>query len=894
VSVWRKVTNLFRTNRLTDEIDEELQSHLDEAVAQGRDPHEARRAFGSLLRHREASLDIRLITWLEALRADAIFGLRQLRKNKITSATAILSLALAVGLTVAGFRLIDAFLWRPLPVANADRLYAVIRQGFGPSGDFRISEANEYPLFVRERAAVRNDAELVAVSYSEFDRAELTYRTDDEIERVNRQYVSGWMFSAFELRPAAGRLFTEDDDRAPGKAAYAVLSYEYWTRRFGRDPNVVGRTFRMDNRIYTVIGVSPKGFTGTEPGTMVDIFVPTMMHEGVTHSDWSWFRTLAILQPGARVEAVREKLQPVLNAFQEERAKGFKIETKLFIDRFLNQKLLLEPASSGSSNMQTEYRSSLIVMGLLVALVLLIACANVANLMTAQAAARQREMALRISIGAGRLRLIQLLLMESAWIAVAASIAGGVFAWWAAPFVVARINPPKSPARLALPLDWRVTLFAVLLTFAVAFVCALAPSLRVSEIEPVHALKGEGRQSRRRLMLALVATQVAFCFVIYFAAGLFVTTFERLAHRPTGYSSENVVILTASAHLAQPSEVWDEASAGLRGVPGVERVAMAGWPLLDGNGWNGFIWVNRQPTEVLAYFLAVSPGFLDTMRIPFVQGRDFRADENFPGTAIVNEAFVQQCFGGRNPIGQWFEKETGDGVTRWRFEVIGVVRNAHYRNLREPMTPTAYVPLFRASSAGQREPKDTAPVTASIAASSFVVRTRPGSPAALNGILRAEVSQARPELRVSNIRTQVEINEAHTVRERLLAVLAAFFAAAGLLLAAVGVYGVLHFSVIQRQKEIGMRLALGARAFDIAKHVTREMSVMAAIGIATGLSVGVITVRFIASLLYEVKPSDPGMTIVPILVVGGTAFVAALPAVLRAARIDPASMLRVE
>ena len=883
MSIWRKVTNLFRTKQLTDEIDEELQSHLDEALAQGRDPDEARRAFGSPLRHREASRDVRLIPWLEALGADAIFGLRQLRKNKITSTAAILSLALAVGLTVAGFRLIDAFLWRPLPVANADRLYAVFRQGLGPSGDFRISDSNEYPLFVRERAAVRKEAELVAVSFS--DRAELTYKTDDEIERVNRQYVSGWMFSAFELRPAAGRLFTEDDDRSRGEPAYVVLSYEYWARRFGRDPNAVSRTFRMDNRIYTIIGVSPKGFTGTEPGTMIDIFVPTMMHEGVTHSDWSWFRTLAILQPGVRGETVRDRLQPVMQAFHEERAEGFKTESKLFINRFLNQKLLLEPASSGLSGMQREYRRSLIVMGFLIAMILLIACANVANLMTAQAAARQREMALRISIGASRLRLVQLVLLESAWIAVAASAAGGVFAWWAAPFVVARINPPKSPAQLALPLDWRVAMFAALLTFAVAFVCALAPSLRVSEIEPVHALKGEGRQSRRRLMLALVATQVAFCFVIYFAAGLFVTTFERLAHEPTGYSSENVVILTASAHQAQPPQAWDEVRARLRGLSGVESVAMAGWPLLDGNGWNGFIWVNGQPTEVLAYFLSVSPGFFDTMRIPFVQGRDFRADESLPGTAIVNEAFVQQCSGGRNPIGQWFEKETGDGVTRWRFEVIGVVRNAHYRNLREPMTPAAYVPFFRTNPAGQGEPKDAA---------SFIVRTRADSPTALTGILRSEVSHARPALRVNNIRTQIEINEGHTVRERLLALLARFFAGVGLLLAAVGVYGILQFSVVQRQKEIGMRLALGASAFDIATHVTREMSVMAAVGIAAGLCVGFTMVRFIASLLYEVKPTDPSMTIVPILVVGGTAFVAALPAVIRAARIDPASMLRVE
>ena len=883
MSLWTRLRNTLRNERLQREIDEELESHIAEAIAQGRDPDEARRAFGSPLRHRESSRDARLITWLDSLRADAIFGLRQLRKNKITSAAAILSLALAMGLAVAGFRLIDAFLWRPLPVPQADRLYAVVRQGMGPSGDFRISDSNEYPLFARERAAVRDEAELIALSFS--DRAELTFKSDDEIERVNRQYVSGWMFDAFGLRPAAGRLLTEDDDRTRGASPYVVLSYQYWTRRFGRDPNAVGRTFRMDSRIHTVIGVSAKGFTGTEPGTMIDLFVPTMMHEGVTHSDWSWFRTLAILQPGVRVETVQEKLQPVMQAFHEERAKGFKTESKLFLDRFLNQKLLLDSASSGLSRMQTEYRGSLVVLGVLIAMVLLIACANVANLMTAQAAARAREMALRISIGAGRLRLVQLLLLESAWIVIAAAVAGSVFAWWAAPFVVARINPPKSPAQLALPLDWRVTLFAALLTFIVAFVCALAPSLRVSEIEPAHALKGEERQTRRRLMWGLVAAQVAFCFVIHFAAGLFVATFERLAHQPTGYSSENVVILTASAREPQPPQVWDEAAAQLRDVSGVDSVAMAGWPLLDGNGWNGFIWVNGQPTEVLSYFLAVSPGFVGTMRIPFVQGRDFRPDESFPGKAIVNEAFVQQCFGGRNPIGQWFEKETGDGVTRWQFEVIGVVGNAHYRNLREPMTPTAYVPFFGVNLGGQRNPKDSG---------SFSVRTKSGSPASLIGLLRSEVSRARPELRVSNIRTQVELNESHTVRERLLAMLAAFFAAVGLLLAAVGVYGVLHYSVVQRQKEIGVRLALGARALDIARLVTHEMSIMAAVGIAAGLAVGFATVRFIASLLYEVKSTDLSMTIVPVLVVAGTALIAALPAVIHAVRIDPASMLRVD
>ena len=221
MSLWTRLKNAISNSRVNREIDAELESHIAEAVANGRDPGEVRRAFGSTLRHREASRDIRVSTWLDSLRADAIFGFRQLRKNQTASAAAILSLSLAMGLSVAAFRLMDAFLWRPLPVAHADRLYAVVRQGFGPSGDFRISDSNEYPLFQRERAAVRGEAELIAVSFS--DRAELTYKSDDEIERVNRQYVSGWMFDAFGLRPAAGQLFTEEDDRISGAAPYAVL-----------------------------------------------------------------------------------------------------------------------------------------------------------------------------------------------------------------------------------------------------------------------------------------------------------------------------------------------------------------------------------------------------------------------------------------------------------------------------------------------------------------------------------------------------------------------------------------------------------------------------------------------------------------------------------------------
>src|SRR5271157_3335429 len=412
MSWWRRICNVFRPDRLSREIDEELQSHLEEAAEQGRDPAEARRAFGSALRLREESLDVRLITWLDSLRADAVFGWRQLMKRKVTSAAAILSLALGIGACSSAFRLIDALLLRPLPVSEPEQLYALARQGIGPEGKPETFDGWAYPAFRWMRDAVKDQAELMAISYS--DRTDLTYGSDAEMEKAYRQYVSGWMFGSFGLQPTLGRLLTENDDLKPGAHPYAVLSYDYWATRFGRDPKVIGRTFRIGNDLYQIVGVGPKRFTGTEPGTIIDIFLPTMMNPGVTHSDWSWFRTFVKLKPGVAAEPVRERLTAPFQAFQEERAKGFIGAPKQRVEDFLHQKLLLEPAATGVSPMKEDYRTSLAALGVLVALVLLIACANVANLMTAQAAAQAREMALRVSIGAGRRRLAQLVLVQSA------------------------------------------------------------------------------------------------------------------------------------------------------------------------------------------------------------------------------------------------------------------------------------------------------------------------------------------------------------------------------------------------------------------------------------------------------------------------------------------------
>jgi predicted permease len=876
---WTRITNVFRGDRVNSEIDEELQSHIEEAIEQGRDPAEARRAFGSALRAREDSRDVRLAAWLDSLRDDAVFGWRQLKKSKVTSLAAILSLALAIGACTSAFRLIDALLLRPLPVTEPDRLYSLSRQGIGFDGKPQTFDGWAYPAFQLMRAAVKDQAELIAVSYAE--RMDLTFGSDPEMEKAYLQYVSGWMFYSFGLRPTVGRLLREDDDLTPGARPYAVLSYDYWTRRFGQDPSVIGRTFRLGERVYEIVGVSPEKFTGTETGTVSDIFVPTMMHPAVVRDDSTWHRSLARLKPGVEVEPVRARLHATSRAFEMERAKGFTGMTKESIDRFIDQTLLLESAAAGTSRLQHDYRRSLAALVGLVALVLLIACVNVANLMTAQAAARVREMALRVSIGAGRRRLVQLVLVESAILSFLAALLGGFFAWWSAPFVVSRINPPDNPARLDLPADWRVLLFGLALTLAVTILFGLAPALRASAVKPMSAIKGgEDPHSRRRLMHALLAVQVAFCFLVLFAAGLFAATFQRLSHRPVGFSAERLLTLDTVATGPQSAVVWEQVAGRLSALPGIEKVALSGWPLLGGNAWNGFVSVNGAPPgPVLAYFLNVSPGWIDTMKIHLLEGRDLRPGDTSPGVALVNEAFAKQFFNGESSTGKTIKKGSAS------YEVVGLVRDAPYFSLREPILPVAYVPFDAIDDAGISKP---------IRSATFVVRTAASDPLALASTLRLEIPRSRSEFRVSNIRTQLEINQSHTVRERLLAALALFFAVVALLLAVVGLYGVLDYSVLQRRHEIGIRLALGAQAVDVIRRVTAEAATMIAFGAGTGLAAGLASARYLETLLYQVRPTDIQMLALPAAIIIAAAMLAAFPAVVRALRIDPSTMLRVE
>jgi predicted permease len=426
--------------------------------------------------------------------------------------------------------------------------------------------------------------------------------------------------------------------------------------------------------------------------------------------------------------------------------------------------------------------------------------------------------------------------------------------------------------RLALPADWRVVAFGIALTAAVMLLFGLAPALRASNVNPASTLRGgaSGPHTRRRLMHALIAVQVAFCFVVLFVAGLFAATFDHLLHHPMGFSAERVLTLDAVAQRDQPAIFWEQAADSLREIPGVEAAALAAWPLLSGNSWNGFVSVNNAPPGPIdAEFMKVSPGWLDAMKLPLVSGRDFLPGDSLPGSAIVNETFVRLFLNGLSPIGVQIAKGTQS------FQVVGVVRDTPYRDIHEDIRPVVFVPFHSA----QRSRGAT-----------FVVRTASANPLAMASILRRAITRAR----VSNVRTQLELVQAQTVRERLMSMLALFFAAVALVLAGIGLYGVLDYTVLQRRREIGIRMAVGAQAGDIARRVTAEVFRVVLAGAAAGFGLGMLSVRYIATLLYRVRPTDPAMLAIPSAIILGTALIAALPAVIHAVRIDPVAMLRAD
>jgi predicted permease len=890
----RRLWGSLRRVRSDADLQDELRSHLafaaEDAERRGQTPEDARRISrvhaGGVAQAMDALRDQRGLPTLDALASDVLFGLRQLNKHRVASLAAILSLGLAIGATTAAFRLIDAVLLRPLPVADPDRLFVVTKTFVDSENRPDYDDDFDYPTYREyvKTAAAAADLMLVGAAFPN----QVVFGGEEEPELLVRQYLSGNVFAGLGLQPALGRLIGPADDVTPGAHPVAVISYDYWSRRFGRDPAVIGARFRTDDQQFEIVGVAPKGFTGTEPGNLTDLYVPAMMNvRAIDSPGWSWFRIWVRPKPGFNGQQVREVLHARFRADHLARLKHFPSDTpKQRIDTYLAEEVRLLPAGSGVSAVQKAFRRPLAILAALAGVVLLIACGNVANLLIARGMSRTREIALRVSIGATRGRLVQLLLVESTLLATLASVLGALFASWSIPLVVPMLAPTSRPVRLILDPDWRVLAFAAGLTLAVAVTFGLVPALRASAVKPIGVLKGHADpHSRRRLTHALTGAQVAFCVFCLFAATIFIATFGRLVGRPLGFAHERVLLLPVESRSKQPPHVWRQVADHLRQTSGVESVTLAGWAPLSGNRWRASVHVDDRGAEGNSpYFVDVSRGYFDTMRIPLIEGRDFRAGDLAPrtneeepardGVGIVNEAFARAYFDGRSPLGRRVRVRQNKKLDS-PMEIVGVVRDAAYHDVRETLRPTVYVPL------GTRD------------GATVLVRTQ-GQPMGFAAGLRREVSKATPDVRARAAEPLSGLVAQQMIRERLLATLSGFFASVALLLAAIGLYGVLNYSVTQQRREIGIRMALGAAASQVVKHVTLVTLAIVCAGTLAGLAGGLAFARVVESLLFQVSPTGPATLLWPLTALAVAGLLAALPPAIRAVRIDPAQTLRTD
>jgi putative ABC transport system permease protein len=572
-------------------------------------------------------------------------------------------------------------------------------------------------------------------------------------------------------------------------------------------------------------------------------------------------------------------LQARFHADQVARAKGFAPDTpKSRIDAFLAQRLTLQPARSGVSGIQKAFRRPLWILATLAALLLLIACANAANLLLARAMSRRSEMALRVSIGAARGRLIQLMLIESALLALSACAAGALFAAAAAPFVVSMLAPADRPVRLILEPDWRTFGLGASMTLAVTILFGLAPALRASAVTPIGMLRGS-QHRQRNLTDALVAVQMAFCVFLLFGASLFLGTFKRLQDKPLGFESRQLVHVAAESRTRLTAVTWEQLAARLRELPGVEAAAVAGWAPLTGNRWRSAVTIDGKSSDPAPNWVSVSPGYFHAMRMRLIEGREFRSGDLSPdgarqpsaGVAIVNQSFARAYFGGKSPVGRRVIVNSGEVP----LEIVGMAADAVYFNVREAMHPAVLVPL---------ESRDGA---------TLMIRTTAAGDDALT-VLRRQITRIRPDVNVREVVPFEAFVTQQMIRERLLAALSTFFAGLALVLAIIGIYGVLNYTVTSERRDIGLRMALGARPAHVLTLISRRLLAVGCAGALVGVGGGLAFSQTVRTLLFETQPTDPRTLLTPLLALAAAAGVAAVPPAVRAIRIDPAQTLKAE
>lgn len=827
---------------------------------------------------------------------DLRLALRGLRRHPLFTTIAVLSLALGIGANTAIFTLIDQILLRQLPVAAPEQLVMLYQEG-PHNGSNMGARMHSYPLYqdLQQRADPLAEVlcrRLVPASVSIGNRT----------ERLDAELVSGNYFTMLGVRPAVGRVFnSREDDQVYAGHPVVVLSYGYWVSRFARDPGVVGTTIRVNDYPMTIVGVSAEGFAGLDPAQSPQIRVPVLM-KPVLLPDWTWLhmddrrarwvQIFGRLKPGYTVETARGPLQGLFTQIRgyEATLPAAKDWSPYSRDRFLKGRLQVTSAAIGYSPLRNDFSTALVVLMCMVGLVLLIACANVANLLIARGFMRQKEMAMRLSLGASRGRLVRQLLVESLVLSAAGGLAGLALSAALTRGLLALVPSDGQPLLVSARPDLRILGFTLALSLVTGIVFGLLPALRASRPDPWTTLKDTmgsiaGSGGSLFLRKGLVTIQVALSFLLLFGAGLFVKSLQNLKTTDTGVAAQNLVSFQLSPALSgyddQRAQLLNRALLErIRTAPGVTAAAYAAVPILAGDEWDSSTSVEghtpKDGEDMQAFMNALSPGYFETMKIPFLEGRDFTSMDAVeePRVAIVNRRFAEHFFPGRSAVG----KHLGPGVgprTKLTIEIIGVVADALYEGPREGVRRQVFVPNW-----GRRGVV-------------FYVRAQTGS-ASVASIIRNEVRRLDASMPVYGMKTlEAQLDET-LLTDRLIAMLSAGFGLLATLLASVGLYGVMAFVVARRRKELGIRLALGAQPGLVIWLVMREVLLLLAVGLAIGLPAALALGRLVSTQLYGIAPHDPQIAIWTMVLLAVVSAAAGLIPAHRASRIDPILALRYE
>ncbi len=842
--------------------------------------------------------------WLQPIRLedemfqDLRYGARMLFKQPGFTLIAVLSLALGIGANTAIFSLLDVVLLKSLPVQEPDKL-VLFGQGeeTGLNTGFpnRSWELFSYPFYqeVRQRNEVFSEvAALLNTPRSPYGVVHLK-GARGEAEKLNLQLVSGTYFSVLGVQASLGRTFTEADEQAAGGPPVAVISYDWWERRLGGDPAAVGATISTRQTVYTIIGVAPKEFFGTAAGQAPDLWVPLALEEQSPSSLWSGCHNkehqslylIARLKNGVRAEQASAAVNLLFKQSLHERAGAQPSPERL--QAIQRASIELTPVGRGLSTLRREFSLSLRILMAVVALVLLIACANVANLLLSRAAARQKEFAVRLAVGAGRTRLMRQLLTESVLLASLGGIAGVLLAWWGSRLLVLMASARAEALPLDVTPNARILGFTLLASLLSAVIFGTAPAWRAARIEPNAALKvGKGAAqatSRSPLGKALVIAQVALSLVLLVGAGLFVRTLINLQNLPTGFNQENVMLFRLYTFMLgdegpQFAPLLREVEEKVKAVPGVQAASFSSFVFRHGQ-WTSRIFTGGpdQPEgQRSARQNIVGPDYFTTMGIPLLAGRVFGSQDTdkSPKVAVISESLAQRFFPNGSPLGKRFGTY---GRPPDEFEIVGVVKDAKYVAVTEQWRPMVYYPHAQIP-----QPLEN-----------FVVRFA-GAPAASVPQVRRAIQQVNRNLPIDEVVSLSDHIGRSLTQQKLVARLASFFGLLALLLACVGLYGVLSYAVTRRTNEIGVRLALGAQSRNILWLILREALALVCGGVIVGLVAASFVTKLADKLLFDLKPTDPLTLVSATLLLIVTAVLAGYLPARRATRVDPLVALRDE